>query len=174
MRIFRNILIIALGLLIQSTLVGHFSLFGSRPDIPMIMLFFLAINTGPVESVFYGFTMGFLIDAYSPEYLGLNAFVMSIIAYLLNMIRDRLSLELITLKASVAIAACLIHDSLYLLFYTNFDYVMMFRMLFTESLLGEVYSTLIILAMSKLWEIGVNGGVEFVFQGLFGIRRQTY
>jgi len=99
---------------------------------------------------------------------------MSLVAFSLNMISNRLSLELVGLKVSVAFAACLIHDIIYLLLYTNFDYTMTLRLLFTESLLGVVYSTLIILALSKLWEIGINGGMEFVFQGLFGFRRQMH
>ena len=171
MEFFRNILIIALGLLVQSTIVGHYSLLDARPDIPMIILFFLAIKSGRVQSVFYGFLIGFLIDVYSPEYLGFNAFTMSLIAFLLNTISNKLSLELPALKISVAFAACLLHDIIYLLLYTGFDYIMAFRLLFTENLMGEIYSTLIILALSKIWEIGLNGGIEFVFQGLFGFRR---
>ena len=174
MKVFRNIVIIALGLLIQSTIMGHFSFLDARPDIPMIMLFFLTIKSGKVQSIFYGFFIGFLLDVYSPEYLGLNAFTMSLIAFLLNMVSNRLSLELYGLKVSIAFAACLIHDIIYLLLYTKFDYTITLRLLFTENLLGEVYSTLIILALSKLWEIGINGGIEFVFQGLFGFRRQMY
>ena len=59
MKIVRNVLIIALALLLQSTLFGRFTIWGVKPDLAMLVLIFLVSSSGQVESVLYGFFIGF-------------------------------------------------------------------------------------------------------------------
>ena len=66
MKIFRNILIIVLALLLQSTFWGRFTIFGARPDLAMLVLILLVSRSGQVESVLYGFFIGFWEDL--PDY----------------------------------------------------------------------------------------------------------
>ncbi|HUT63088.1 MAG TPA: rod shape-determining protein MreD, partial [Anaerolineae bacterium] len=87
MKIIRNILLIALALLLQSVLIGRLDMYGIRPDLSMIVLIFLANESRPVEIIIYGFFIGFIQDVYTPEYLGYNAFSMSLIAYFLSMMK---------------------------------------------------------------------------------------
>ncbi len=116
MKIIRNILIIALALLLQSTLFGRFSVWGIRPDLTMLVLILLVIDSGPVESVLYGFFIGFIQDVYTPEFLGFNSFTMSLMAFLLDNIKERLTVENYSVKALVTFTACTVHDIISLSF----------------------------------------------------------
>ena len=93
MKTLRNILFIAFALLMQSTLIGRIEIFGTRPDLALLVLIFIANQSNPVECILYGFFIGFLQDVYTPEYLGYNAFTMSLIAFLLGVLKESLTVE---------------------------------------------------------------------------------
>ncbi|MFC1650831.1 rod shape-determining protein MreD [Candidatus Latescibacterota bacterium] len=171
MKIFRNILLIALALLLQSSLFGRFGIWGARPDLAILVLIFLVSGSGPVGSVLYGFLIGFLQDVYSPEFLGTNAFVMSLMGYFLGFSKDRLTVENYSVKATVAFIVCIIHDIIFLSFYAKFDTSIMFKLFVRESIPGAVYTSLLIVVIVFVWDNLLSGGFDIVTQGLFGNRR---
>jgi rod shape-determining protein MreD len=171
MKIFRNILLIALALLLQSSLFGRFALFGVTPDLAILVLIFIVSGSGRVGSVAFGFLIGFLQDVYSPEFLGTNAFTMSLIGYFLGLSRDRLTVENYSVKAVVALLVCIVHDLIYLAFYANLDVSIMMKLFVRESLPGAVYTSLLLVIFVFLWDNLLSGGFNFVTQGLFGNRR---
>ncbi len=171
MRTFRNILIIALVLLVQSTLTSRFAIFGVRPDLVLILLILLVNDSGPVESIVYGFFIGFLQDVYTPEYLGANAFSMSLVAFLLDVSRDRFTVENYPVRTLVGFLACILHDIVLLSFYTKFDYGMMTDLFIRESLPGAVYTSALLLTVIAVWDWLTRGGLEYVLHGLLGTRR---
>ncbi len=171
MKIVRNILIIALVLLVQSTLTSRFAIFGIQPDMVLILLFLLVYVSGPAESIAYGFLIGFLQDVYTPEYLGANAFSMSLVAFLLDISRDRFTIENYPVRTLVGFLACIIHDIVYLSFYTKFDSGMMADLFIRESLPGAVYTSALLLTLIAAWDWLTKGGLEYVLQGLLGARR---
>ena len=171
MKIIRNILIIALALLLQSTLFGRYSIWGIKPDLAMLMLIVLVNNSGPVEIVLYGFLIGFIQDVYTPEFLGINAFTMSLMGFTMDFIKDTLTVENYFVKAFVTFGACVVHDFIYLSLYTKFNYYMVMNFLFKESLLGAVYTSVLLLIFVIIWEWMISGGFHFVIYGFFGHRR---
>ena len=171
MKVFRNILVIALALLLQSTFFGRFGILGVRPDLAMLVLILLVSDSGEVESVIYGFFIGFLQDVYSPEFLGANAFTMSLMAFLLNLSKERLTVENFSVKAIVSFFACIAHDVIFLLLYTKFDSSIMINLFVKESLLGAVYTSVLLVLTVMVWNWAKRGGFDFVIQGLFGNRR---
>ena len=171
MKVFRNILVIALALLLQSTFFGRFSILGVRPDLAMLVLILLVSNSGQMESVLYGFFIGFLQDVYSPEFLGANAFTMSLMGFFLDLGKERLTVENYSVKAVVSFIVCVIHDVIFLLLYTKFDSSIMINIFIKESLLGAVYTSILLVVIVMVWDWAINGGFDFVIQGLFGNRR---
>ncbi len=171
MKILRNILLIALTLLLQSTLFGRFSLLGVEPDLSILVLLFIVSGSGPVSSVVYGFFIGFLQDVYSPEFLGVNAFAMSLIGYFLGLSRDRLSVENKSVIAIVVFLVCIVHDLIVFAFYTKLDISVITELFIRESLPGAVYTSGLLVVFVFIWDILANGGFKFVIQGLFGDRR---
>ena len=170
MRLARNILLIALALLVQATFSQRMSIYGVRPDFAMLVLIFLASCSGRTSVIFYGFFIGFLQDVYSPEYLGYNTFVMSLMAFLLGIANERFSLENNAVKLLSIFIACLVHDVLYLTFYTQFDLSIITTLFLRECLLGAVYTTLMAFVFVKLCSWAKNGGIIIV-QEILGCRR---
>jgi len=170
MKIVRNILLITLAFLIQATLFGRFDLFGVRPDLVMITLIFLAGETEPVGLIWYGFFMGFLQDVYSPEYLGFNTFSMSMMAFILGVIRDRLTVENYTVKLFTTLFACMVHDAVYYTLYTRFELPVMVSLFVRDGLPGAVYTAVLAVLLVSIWNRVQSGGVFFVVREIMGNR----
>ena len=127
MKIIRNVLIIVLALLLQSTLLVRFSIWDVKPDLAILVLIFLVSSSGQVESILYGFFIGFIQDVYSPEVLGINAFTMSLMGFFLDICKERFAVENYLVKAVVAFIFCIVHDIIFLSFYTRFDSFIMLK-----------------------------------------------
>ncbi len=171
MKQIKNILIIALALLVQSTILWRFSIMGIKPDLAMLVLILLVNSSSQVESIVYGFIIGFLQDVYTPEFLGANAFTMSLMGFLLDNVKERLTVENYSVKIGVAFTACIIHDLISLSFYTKLDFSMMKELFIRESLPGAVYTSVILFIIVLIREFVISGGLDFVIRELFGTRR---
>ena len=167
MKYVRNLLIVLLALILQSTLFGRYPVAGIRPDLLMLALLVLVNLSGPVEIILYGFLLGFLQDVYTPENLGLNAFTMSVMAYLLDKVKEKLTFEQFPVKIATAFVACLVHDILYFSFYTRLEGVMMAKLLLLESIPGAVYTSLLFVGFLIIWDWLRRGGLIYVLEGLF-------
>ena len=171
MKIIRNILLVALALLLQSILVGRFDIYGIRPDLAMIVLIFLVNESSPVEIIIYGFLIGFLQDVYSPEYLGYNAFSMSLMAYFLNIMKERLTVENYSVKLVSTLIACLMHDGFYLSLYTQFDLSIISALFVRESIPGAVFTSILAIILVRVWEWAQYGGLILVLREVLGFRK---
>ena len=170
MKILRNIILIALALLIQSSFFGRLDILGVRPDLAMLVLLFIAFSSHPVESILYGFMIGFLQDVYSPEYLGYNSLTMAIMGFLLGVVSERVTVEKSAVLSLVAFFSCLVHDYVYMLLYTGFDHSVIGRLFLISSLPGAVYTSLLSLIIIILWDWAEKGGLLVVIRQLMGIR----
>ena len=167
MKIFRNILLVALALLIQSSMPGKLDIYGIRPDFALLVLIFLSYESSPARVILYGFLIGFFQDIYSPEYLGYNAFTMSLTAFFLGIVKERLTVENYTVKLFSTLIICLVHDGLYLSLYTKFDLSILVPLFTRESFPGAVYTSILAIAFIRVWEWVQSGGLAVVIQGLF-------
>ncbi len=171
MKTIRNILLITLALLVQSVFFGKFDIYGVRPDLALIVLIFLSNETTAVPLIFYGFLTGFIQDVYSPEYLGYNAFAMSLTAYFLSLLRERLTVENYTVRLLATVIACLLHDAFYLSLYTGFELNVLVSLFVSESLPGAVYTSVLAVFLVKIWQWAKSGGLILVIQELIGSER---
>jgi len=168
MTVVRNILLIALALMIQSTWIGKLDLYGIRPDMAMIALILLSSETGTVALIVYGFFTGFIQDVYTPEYLGYNAFTMSIMGFLLGTIRERLTVENYLVKVVATLFACAMHDLVYLTLYTKFELSLLVSLFIRESIPGVVFTAVLAVLILKIWEWAIKGGLQGVLRELLG------
>ncbi|MCE5250855.1 rod shape-determining protein MreD [bacterium] len=171
MNVIKNILIIALALLVQSTVIGRFTIFGVRPDLAMLVLLYLASTSESFEITLYGFLIGFLQDVYSPEYLGYNSLVMSLVGFALGFIRERITVERGAVRLFMTLLACLAHDLLYLTFYSHLDLSMMLSLFLRWSIAGALFTSVLSVVLMTVWEWIEEGGLLFVFKQLMGYRR---
>jgi len=168
MKPIRNILLIALALLIQSTFFGKLDLFGVRPDLALIVMIFLAGESRASELILYGFLIGFLQDVYSPEYLGYNAFSMSLTAFFLDLIKERLTVENYTVRLFTTLVACLLHDAVYLALVTSFETATLVSLFFRESFPGAIYTAVLAVFIVTVWKWAQAGGLFDVVWEIMG------
>lgn len=165
----RNILLIVLALLVQSTFYGRMDFLGIRPDLGMLVLIFIASGSGTAESVLYGFLIGFVQDVYSPEYLGYNSFTMSSIGFMLGIMRETLAVEKYALKTTITFLACLLHDIVYLSFYTALNFSLLVNLFLKESIAGALYTSILTFLFIAVYEWTAGGGPRIVVRKFIGV-----
>ncbi|MFA6473144.1 MAG: rod shape-determining protein MreD [Candidatus Latescibacterota bacterium] len=171
MVIVRNILIIIIVLLVQSTVFGRIDVVGVRPDLAMLILIFIAAGAEPAESILYGFFIGFVQDIYTPEYLGFNALTMSLIGFSLGIVKETLTVENYLVKTLVTFVACIFHDLLYLSLYTVFDFSLLLKLLLKNSLPGALYTSILAFLSIVVYKWVTGGGLKGVVRELTTGRR---
>ncbi|MFC1607073.1 rod shape-determining protein MreD [Candidatus Latescibacterota bacterium] len=171
MKYIRNLLLISLALLVQSTLLGRFDIYGVRPDLALLVLLFIMKSSDPTESIIYGFLIGFLQDVYTPEYLGFNALTMSVLAFIMGFVRERVTVEKGLVHFLVTFLACILHDSIFLTLYTHFNFTHLGTLFLTVALPGAAYTTFLSLITVMLWDRAENGGLSLVVRQLMGHQR---
>ena len=167
----RNILIIIVALLVQSTLFGRMDIFGVRPDLAMLVLILIAGKVEPAESILYGFFIGFIQDVYTPEFLGFNAFTMSLMGFSLGIVKETLTVENYSVKTLLTLVACIVHDLLYLSLYTTFDFSLLLKLFVKNSLPGALYTSILAFLFIAAYEWAVGGGLKGVIRELTAGRR---
>ena len=167
----RNALLVILALLFQSTVFGRYEILGARPDFGMIALILLAGSVSGTECILFGFFMGLVQDVYTPEYLGYNTFTMTVMGFVLGILRETITVENAIVKIAVTVVACLVHDIIYLSFYTVFDYSLLFRILVREGIGGAVYSAVLALVLITGYQWIAGGGIINVLRELTRVRR---
>ena len=168
MQMVRNILLIALALLVQSTLGTRMEIMGARPDFALLMLMLLANRGSTVTSIMYGFFIGFLQDVYSPEFLGANAFAMSLMGFMLGEFRERLAVEHTGVKFVSIVVAILVHDAVYLSFYSRFEFSVAWTLFVRESLADALYTAVFGVVLVVIWQWLERGGFFSVVRELLG------
>ncbi len=171
MNILRNVLLIILALLVQSTVYGRMDLFGIRPDLGMLVLIFVASGSETAECALYGFLAGFLQDVYTPEYLGYNSFAMTLLGFFLGILRETLTVENYGVKVLVTFLACLVHDIIYLSFYTALDFSLFWRLFLKGSVAGALYTSVLAVLFISAYEWTTGGGLRVVLREFTGFRK---
>jgi rod shape-determining protein MreD len=167
----RNVLLMILALLVQSTVFGRMDFFGIRPDLAMLVLIFVASGSETAECTLYGFFIGFLQDVYTPEFLGYNAFAMTMIGFSLGILRETLTVENYGVKTLATFLACLAHDIIYLCFYTALDFSLFWRLFLKGSIAGGLYTSILAVLFFSGYEWITGGGLRVVIRELIGIRK---
>jgi len=70
--------------LLQSAVVPRLAIGGIKPDLFLVLLFGLGLSTGPELATAAGFLIGLYQDSLSGAPLGLNAFTLSLIGFLVS------------------------------------------------------------------------------------------
>lgn len=73
-----------LALLLQTTILGSFTIQGVIPDILLVLVIFYALFNGSNKGTFYGVICGLLEDLYIGRLIGINAISKGITAYIIG------------------------------------------------------------------------------------------
>jgi len=82
-------IIIALALLLQTTVFSWFDFYGAKPDLILITVIFASFRKGALRGAMVGFWGGLAEDLASGGLLGINAFVKVLTGYILGSVRRK-------------------------------------------------------------------------------------
>ncbi len=140
-------------ILFQSLLSGVVIIAGIKFDLAIVILVYVALTRGANYGLVFGFLIGFLLDIFTPQTLGLGALVKCLIGFTLGSFKDNLYLESLYSKGGLIFFALILNDFLYYIFTTGVN-SSIFRILGNYSLPSAFYTSmvgmLIFLAASKI------------------------
>lgn len=99
--------------ILQTTLVPVITIFGVRPDLLLVTLFFLAVKKGGSPTVFAGFLLGLSQDFFSPQILGQNALAKSVVGYFAGLFNEKVMRLDPFIQLVLLFATFIIHDTIY-------------------------------------------------------------
>jgi len=113
MKVLRYILLAAGALILQGTLLKLVAVGQVKPDLVLLVLFYMALLEGSFNATIAGFCMGLAQDVYSAELLGLNALCKSLIGFGLGYCKRGVFVETLVARALILFGAVVAHDILY-------------------------------------------------------------
>jgi len=144
MNVIANIFLIVLLFVFQTTFLHSFTIMGVRPDIVLILTFFISVNLGEGRGAISGFTLGLIQDCLSSNLLGTNAFSKGIVGFIFGYLRDKIFFENIFSQFTFVLLASLVDTAIIFLivFLTIPDKTQM-AIVLNKLLLSSVYTTLV-------------------------------
>ncbi len=113
LKIVKYLLLFLLATILQSTVVALFSIRGIKPDLILLLLFYLSLKEGPLWGTIWGFTFGFAIDStYAPFQIGIGSFSKVCFGFLAGNWGDKIYLETPHSKGLFLFSLVIAHDIL--------------------------------------------------------------
>ena len=113
MSVLRHILLLVLAYILQTTWIYEISVADLRPNLVILILLFIALQTRSFEATILGFAIGFVQDINVPEELGLNALLNSLIVFGVGWLRLHITADDPKVQTVVVFGAALVHNLLY-------------------------------------------------------------
>lgn len=82
MKRYSYLLALFAAIVLQIVLVPVMTIRWFRPDLPLLVVIYLAMRKGGVKGIVAGFITGLFIDSFSTQYLGLSSLTYSIAAFI--------------------------------------------------------------------------------------------
>ena len=130
-------------LLLQTSLAPRMALGEIEPDFPLLLVSYFAIHRGVFQGSIGGFIIGFIQDLFNPELLGLNALTKSIAGYVLGVAGKKVEADNLVFLLALLSSAAVIHDFVYLLFFTNLHLGKLFSVWITVSIPSALYTAVV-------------------------------
>ncbi len=153
----RTLVAILLTLLLQVSVVQYFELWGNRPDLPLLLLIFLAQKSGAAGGTLLGFATGSFQDIFVPHTLGMNMLAKSVVGNVVGKISENVVVDTPLWNVGFIAATVLMHDFLYLLLYTRLDLPRFFPMFFLHAVPTAIYTAAVgaLVLVASAW---IQGG----------------
>jgi rod shape-determining protein MreD len=141
--------------ILQTSFVPSIAVFGVKPDLLMVLLFFFSIRYGSLPGLLVGFSLGLAQDLYAPALLGQTALAKTIIGACSGLFNEKIMRTDAFVKAIILFLMFLVHDSIFsiILLMKNAHHL---TALFPELALRTVpraFYSVIIAALFYVWEM---------------------
>jgi rod shape-determining protein MreD len=141
--------------ILQMSFVPAIAVWGVKPDLLMIALFFFSIRYGIIPGMLVGFTVGCAQDVYAPAILGQYALCKTLIGAAIGCFNVRVMRTDALVKTLILFAMFFLHDALFMgiLVAKHTSHMsMLFIDLFVKTVPRALYSALLA-ALFLAWEI---------------------
>ena len=109
MQMLKIIFLLLGSLILQTTLIAQISIFGSKPDLTLVLVVSVALLKGPLYGELTGFAAGFLCDLLSGgPILGIQAFSKVIVGYFTGFVSGRFYSDNFITQLASSFAATLV------------------------------------------------------------------
>lgn len=141
LKVIRSALILLLVVVYESLFSDPLRVANVKLDLPLLLVIYLGLTRGARAGLIHGFLIGLLLDLLTPYSLGLNAFIKTILGYLVGSFRKNLFLESIHFKGLVIFLALIFNDLIYYTISSRVDISAILGIIFFSSVLSGVYTS---------------------------------
>lgn len=110
------LLMIIINLVIQTTIIPYFPIMGIVPNTALVLIVVIALKVGRVKGAIFGLIGGLLQDILFASTIGINAFILFFVGYIVGFAEDSFSRENIINPIIFTIAASIFYNIAYSLF----------------------------------------------------------
>jgi rod shape-determining protein MreD len=140
--------------ILQTSFVPSIAIFGAKPDLLMIILFFFSIRYGVMPGLFMGFLLGLMQDLYAPAILGQNALTKTLVGACIGLFNEKVMRTDPFVKTIILFVMFLVNDSIFmiiLIIKNTFHFSILIPELFVKTIPRALYSV-IIAVLFYAWE----------------------
>ena len=157
----RTLLIaLALTVVLQASIVPFLSIGSFRPNLPVLVLIFIAARRGPFYGVIAAFLTGLAVDGLSTGFMGLSSFTFSIVAFLTGKVFYSDVPMAVGRWALASGIGCLIYSILFIYIYT----------LGSEASFGSVLFRMALPTTLYTWVFGMFWAISPLYERRGGVR----
>jgi rod shape-determining protein MreD len=124
----------------DSSIAPEIEILGARPDLLVLVIVYGSLALGARPATIAGFLVGLVADSEMPDYLGLHALALTVIAYTCAGVWDRLVKTNVLVQCGVLFAATMAHDVIYYLVYYRNHLDLFARFLVRSGIPGGLYT----------------------------------
>lgn len=133
-----------LALFLQTTFFRYIPLYGTIPDMVLVLVVFNAIFNGANKGTIYGVLCGLLEDLYMGRFIGMNAISKGVTAYVIGRLQGNVFKENVLVGVIGVVGGTLLNSFiLFILSWTSFAVFNLDRAIFMNIALQTLYNTLI-------------------------------
>lgn len=92
-------------LIVQTTLLNAIALWGTKPDILLLLFIILTIQNGSIPSLICGFAIGIILDVLAGTPVGYHSFVLTLFGYLFGLGKGKVFFDPIVVPLIMSIIA---------------------------------------------------------------------
>jgi rod shape-determining protein MreD len=140
--------------ILQTSFIPSLAVFGAKPDLLMIILFFFSIRYGVMPGLFMGFLLGLMQDLYTPDILGQNALTKTLVGACIGLFNEKVMRTDPFVKTIILFVMFLVNDSIFLLILmvkNTHHFSILIPELFFKTVPRALYSV-IVAALFYIWE----------------------
>lgn len=152
MRLLRDVIALAVVLVLQSTIFYRMEIAGIRPDLLVAFVVYLSWMRGPIVGTSAGFVVGLIQDLDAPGPLGLNALCKSLVGFLVAKAGFRVHRSDLGVRFAFFFLAMMLHDAIYFAVETSGDPGAFFLRMLRVALPSALFTGLIVLLVLALVE----------------------